>query len=86
MPAAETGYTEIGAFDAKTRLSEILRKVEQGERFTITVRGRPVADVVPTKRRDQQRISEAVEALRKFPRITGVSGDEVLSWIHEGRK
>ncbi len=86
MPIAETGYTEIGAFDAKTRLSEILRKVEQGERFTITVRGRAVADVVPTKRRDQQRISAAVEALRNFPRITGVSGDEVLSWIHEGRK
>ncbi len=40
MPTIDTGYTEIGAFDAKTRLSEILRKVEQGERFTITKRGR----------------------------------------------
>jgi prevent-host-death family protein len=46
---AETTYKEIGAFDAKTRLSEILRKVDQGERFTITVRGRAVADVVPTR-------------------------------------
>jgi prevent-host-death family protein len=86
MPAIETGYTEIGAFDAKTKLSEILRKVEQGERFTITVRGRAVADVVPTQRRDQRRVKEAVEALRNFPRITGVSGDEVLAWIREGRK
>jgi prevent-host-death family protein len=86
MPVTESTYTEIGAFDAKTRLSEILRKVEQGERFTITVRGRAVADVVPSRRRDQQRIKAAVEALRNFPRITGVSGDEVLSWIREGRK
>jgi hypothetical protein len=39
MPVAETTYTEIGAFDAKTKLSEILRKVEQGERFTITQAG-----------------------------------------------
>jgi len=86
MPTMNSGYTEIGAFDAKTRLSEILRKVEQGERFTITKRGRAVADVVPSRQRDQQRVKEAVDALRNFPRITGVSGDEVLEWIREGRK
>lgn len=86
MPAANASYTEIGAFDAKTKLSEILRKVEQGERFTITKRGRAIADVVPSRHRDQQRVKEAVAALRNFPRITGVSGDEVLQWIREGRK
>jgi prevent-host-death family protein len=86
MSAANPAYTEIGAFDAKTKLSEILRKVEQGERFTITKRGRAIADVVPTQHRDQRRVREAVEALRNFPRITGVSGDEVLQWIREGRK
>ena len=47
MPGTECAYTEIGAFDAKTKLSEILRKVEQGERFTITLRGRAVANLVP---------------------------------------
>jgi prevent-host-death family protein len=86
MPTVNSAYTEIGAFDAKTKLSEILRKVEQGERFTITKRGRAIADVVPTQHRDQRRVREAVEALRNFPRITGVSGDEVLRWIREGRK
>ena len=45
MTVVEETYTEIGAFDAKTKLSEILRKVEQGERFTITVRGRAVANL-----------------------------------------
>jgi len=85
MPT-ETRYTEIGAFDAKTRLSEILRKVEQGERFTITKRGKAIANLVPSEQRDQRRVKEAVEALRNFPRITGVSGDEVLAWIREGRK
>ncbi|MFZ0304582.1 MAG: type II toxin-antitoxin system prevent-host-death family antitoxin [Terracidiphilus sp.] len=86
MPAIETGYTEIGAFDAKTKLSEILRRVEQGERFTITLRGRAVADVVPSQRRDQRAIDEAVERLINFPRVKGVSGDTVLEWIREGRK
>jgi len=86
MPTIDTGYTEIGAFDAKTRLSEILRKVEQGERFTITKRGKAVANLVPSEQRDQRRVKAAVEALRNFPRITGVSGDEVLEWIRKGRK
>jgi prevent-host-death family protein len=86
VPPVNPVFTEIGAFDAKTRLSEILRKVEQGERFTITRRGQPIADVVPSQHRDQRRVKEAIRALRNFPRITGVSGDEVLQWIREGRE
>lgn len=86
MPAADTAYTEIGAFDAKTRLSELLRKVDQGERFTITLRGRPVADIVPTKARNQRAIDEAVEGLLNLKRVEGISGDTILEWIREGRK
>ena len=86
MPIAERTHTEIGIFEAKTKLSEILRKVDQGERFTITVRGRAVADVVPTKARNQRAIDEAVKGLINFPRIKGIPGDTVLEWIREGRK
>jgi prevent-host-death family protein len=85
VPTNEQAYTEIGAFDAKTRLSEILRKVEQGERFTITVRGRAVADVVPTQAKSDQAVREAVGRLM-HPRIKGIPGDTVLEWIREGRK
>jgi len=76
----------VGIFEAKTRLSEIVRKVERGERFTITVRGRAVADVVPTQARNQHAIDEAVERLINFPRIKRISGNTVLEWIREGRK
>jgi prevent-host-death family protein len=38
-------YTEIGAFDAKAKLSELLRQMQQGQRYTITLRGHPVADL-----------------------------------------
>jgi prevent-host-death family protein len=87
MTVVEETYTEIGAFDAKTKLSEILRKVEQGERFTITVRGRAVANLVPVAPdRSAARVAAAVEALRSFPKIEGISGDTVLEWIREGRK
>lgn len=87
MPVVETTYTEIGAFDAKTKLSEILRKVEQGERFTITKRGRAVANLVPVAPdRSRARVVAAVEALLNFPRIEGIPGDTVLEWIREGRE
>jgi prevent-host-death family protein len=87
MPAVESVYTEIGAFDAKTKLSEILRKVEQGERFTITLRGKAVANLVPVEPDPSRaRAAAAVEALLNFPRIEGIPGDTVLEWIREGRK
>jgi prevent-host-death family protein len=37
----------IGAFEAKTRLSELLRRTENGEEFVIQRRGRPVARLIP---------------------------------------
>lgn len=37
----------IGAFDAKTKLSELLDRVRQGENFIITLRGVPVAKLGP---------------------------------------
>jgi prevent-host-death family protein len=87
MPLEESAYTEIGAFDAKTRLSEILRKVDQGERFTITVRGRAIADIVPTSTAcSKKQVAAAVEALINFPKIKGIPDETVLEWIREGRK
>jgi prevent-host-death family protein len=38
---------EIGVRDLKAQLSSVLRDVEEGERVTITSRGRPVAELVP---------------------------------------
>ena len=36
---------EIGAFEAKTRLSELLDRVDKGAVYVITKRGRPVAEL-----------------------------------------
>ncbi len=38
---------EVGAFEAKTHLSELLAAVEAGEVVRITRRGRPVAELRP---------------------------------------
>jgi prevent-host-death family protein len=76
----------IGAFEAKAQLSRLLRAVEQGEHFTITVRGKPVADLVPHRAASTQGLAAAIEALQAFPRIRGVGDADVASFIEEGRR
>ena len=39
--------TTVGAFEAKTKLAELLDKVEAGETVTITRHGKTVAKLVP---------------------------------------
>lgn len=81
--------TEIGLFEAKTRLSELVRQVKAGESFIITQRGKPAAKLAPIphkKRRDPRRIAEAVRRLREMPKIQGVSHEELRSWVEEGRE
>jgi prevent-host-death family protein len=76
----------IGSFEAKSQLSRLLRAVERGERFTITVRGRPVADLVPCEASANDAIKRAVEEMRQFPKVLGVAADEVAGFIGEGRE
>jgi prevent-host-death family protein len=56
--------TEIGAFEAKNKLSWLLDRVEQGEEITITRHGRPVARMVPTNAGVDR--SEALAALQRM--------------------
>ena len=42
-------FTEIGIFEAKTHLSEIIQRVMAGERFYITRRGKRVAELGPPR-------------------------------------
>ena len=76
---------EIGSYDAKTKLSEILRKVQKGQSFTITNHGKPVADIVPSHSINHERTLEAIKDILK---IQGkVVADDVLkASIEDGRK
>lgn len=55
--------TEIGAYDARTRLPELLRQAKAGKRFTITNRGEAIADLVPS---EAARAIDAPAAIEKF--------------------
>jgi len=55
----------IGSYDAKTKLPEILRRVETGEAFTITNRGKPIADIVPSRSGSQLKTEAAISNILK---------------------
>lgn len=79
-------HAEIGAYDAKTKLPELLRQVQEGKCFTITHRGKPVADLVPSGGEFREAAAQAVEELLRSPRIKDVSGEALTAWKSEGRR
>ena len=46
-PAAPT---TVGAYEAKTKFSELIARAEKGESFVVTKNGRPVACITPVDR------------------------------------
>ena len=77
--------TEIGSYEAKTKLPELLRQVKKGKSFTITNRGEAVADLIPCKSIRSERRADAVEKLRAFMRSSRVKGVNIKELIEEGR-
>ena len=68
---------QVGDFEAKTRLGQLLDLVEQGEEVTITRRGRPVARPAPVPRAQGRRRRLCIlrgreETMRKPPLKKGV--------------
>lgn len=78
--------SEVGAFEAKTHLPQLLRRVQQGERFVITRHSRPVAELIPFRRRDTEEIQAAIEGLKDFQRTHSLGGLPVRELIEEGRR
>jgi prevent-host-death family protein len=57
---------EVGAFEAKNKLSALLNRVEQGEEIVITRHGRPVARLVPTNGGiDRSQAQAALQRMRE---------------------
>lgn len=56
----------VGSFEAKTKLAELLDKVEAGETVTITRRGREVARLVAIKSPEEQaRLQALVDEIKR---------------------
>jgi len=52
--------------ELRNNIAAVLRAAEAGETFTVTVRGRPVARVVPPGQPNQPRIDVDRETLRRI--------------------
>jgi len=79
--------TTIGSYDAKTRLSELLERVQSGEEITITRHGNPVARLVPIHRQSSEATRRAaILAMRQIASRQSLRGLKVKDLKNEGRR
>lgn len=76
----------VGAYEAKTRLAELLDAVERGETITITRHGVPVATLSPTGRAQARPLPEVFAEMREARRGVRVPGVSIPGLIAEGRR
>jgi prevent-host-death family protein len=78
---------EVGAYEAKTKLPELLRQVQQGKRFTITNRGKPVAELGPPSGLQRPNAKIAIEAFKAYRSAHPVGQRiDIRELIEEGRE
>lgn len=65
----------ISVRDLRNTVSEVLRRVEAGERLTVTVDRRPVAEIVPLHRRRAVPAAEALAVASRHPADRGLLPD-----------
>jgi prevent-host-death family protein len=76
---------EVGVFETKTHLSELLAAVEAGEAVIITHRGKAIARLVPVHGKGSDRLV-ALTRLRALGGSAGISPAELLSMRDDGRR
>ncbi|MEI6494187.1 MAG: type II toxin-antitoxin system prevent-host-death family antitoxin [Verrucomicrobiota bacterium] len=76
---------EIGAFEAKTKLGELLERANRGAIFTITKHDRPIAQLVGFTADLAKRRREATEALRHLRTRYSFNGLDSHALREEGR-
>lgn len=77
----------VGAFEAKTNLSALLGRVENGETILISRHGKAIARIVPEPPTPKGlSVAEAIEELAEFRKKHAISRSEMRAFIEEGRK
>lgn len=78
----------VGAFDAKTHLSNLLEQVARGESFLITKRGKPIASLTPVSTGAKTGPKDLIlDFRRRFASgLKAVSADEIQALKETGRR
>ena len=73
-PDSTSGASTVGAYEAKTKFSELIARAEKGESFVVTKNGRPVARITPAATFDREKARRAADWIRahlaKGPRVS----------------
>lgn len=78
---------KVGSFEAKMKLPELLRGIQAGSRYTITLRGEAVADLVPAQGNKQAEATTAVDEMHAFMLARKpVSAIDLKALMDEGRE
>ncbi len=79
--------TQVGAFEAKNRLGQLLDLVERGEEVVITRHGKEVARLVPPRpRHDRDAARAAAERIREMSRGVTLGNVTLKQLVDEGRR
>jgi len=76
----------VGAFDAKTHLNALLKRASRGETIQITLRGVPVAMLIPANERDQSDPGQLANDIRKLRKGAFLGKPSIRELIDEGRR
>jgi len=76
----------IGIYDARSKLSELIERVQSGEEVVLTRHGEAVARLVPEKRRRKRSRAAAVARIRALARKLDIRDVDVRKLIEEGRR
>ena len=76
----------VGAYEAKTRLSQLIDEAAKGEEIIITKHGVPVAALIPVAGPRQKDPQAAIAAIKDFRRGRRLAGLSLREMIEEGRK
>lgn len=67
--------SSISVRELRNTVSKVLRRVEGGERLTVTVDRRPVAEIVPLRRRGPIPVAEALAVVSRYAADRGLLDD-----------
>jgi len=82
----EHDVREVGSFEAKNKLAELLDEVEQGGEVVITRRGKPVARLVALAPFDSAGAEAAAQRIRQRSLGVALGGLPIKSLIEDGRR
>ncbi len=75
----------VGAYEAKTHLPKLLERVMNGERFTITKHGVPVAVLQSPPSVRKEKPQKTISEIRKFREKHTLGALTIRDMIDEGR-